>query len=75
MECLSLLTKKIRSKELAIGRVRLGNNLIAEANQVSASIDRREHSDWDFPFKSRKSGNKMSVDFERNADDKIGMNS
>ena len=50
-----------------------GRNLIAEANQLSASIDRKGHGDQEFPFWSRKSGNILSVDFGRNADDKIRM--
>ena len=61
-------------KELAIARARLVRNLIAQDNQESASIDRQGHGDQEFPFHIFKSGNKMSVDFRRTADDKIGMN-
>ena len=43
-------------------------------NQVIASIEIKRHGDRDFPFGSQKSGNETSVDFGRNADDKIGMN-
>ena len=51
----------------------MGNNIIVEYNQVSTSIDIRENGDWDFPFRIRKRGNKISVNFGRNADEKIGM--
>ena len=44
--------------------MQLGDNIKVHANQSSAAIDRKRHSDWDFPFGSGK----------RNADDKIGMN-
>ena len=71
MEHLSLSDTAIGLKDLAIVSERLGNKLIAEANQASASIDRRGHSDQGFSFRSQKSGNKMSVDFERNADEKL----
>ena len=74
MEYILLLAINIGSKDLAIISARLGNNIITEANQASVVIYRWGHNDRDFPFGSRKSGNKMSVDFERNADDKIGMN-
>ena len=74
MEHLSLPATTIGLKYIEIGTVRLGNNIITEANQASVVIYRWGHNDRDFPFGSRKSGNKMSVDFERNADDKIGMN-
>ena len=57
-----------------MGSIGLGEKIIAEANQVSNSVDRRGHSDRYFPFGSRKSGNEMSVYFGRNANDKIGMN-
>ena len=74
VEHISLSATNIRPKELVIGSTRLGENIIAEANQPSDSIDRWGHSDWDFHFGSEKSGNKMSVDFRRNVDDKIGTN-
>ena len=61
-------------KDLAIIGVRLGDKISIHSNQVSASVDIQVHGDWEFPFGSRKSGNKMSVDFRQNADDKIGMN-
>ena len=63
----------VGSKDIAIGSAQLGDNIIAEANQTSASIDIWGHGDWDFPFGSWKIGNKMSVDFGWNADEKIGM--
>ena len=44
------------------------------ANQASASIDRWGRVDWEFPFRSQESGNKMSVGFGQNADKKIEMN-
>ena len=53
---------------------RLGDKLIVESNQVSAYIERRGHGDRKFPSGSRKSGNEMTVEFGRNADDKTGMN-
>ena len=74
MEHLLFSETTIESKELEIGSVWLVENLITEANQASASIDIQGHSDWDFPFGSRKSGIKMSVDLRRNTDEKIGMN-
>ena len=49
----------------------MGGNPIAEENQASAYIDRDGHSDGDFPFWSQKSGNKMSADFGRNANEKL----
>ena len=42
-----------------------------ESNRASAYIDIQEHSDQTFPFWSRKSGNKTSVDFGRNANEKL----
>ena len=71
MEHLSLLETNIGSKELVIISARLGQNLIADAYQASASIHIRVHSDWYFPFKSRESGNEMSADFGRIADEKL----
>ena len=44
------------------------------ANQAIDFIEIQIHGDYDFPFGSWKSGNEMSIDFGRNADDKIGMN-
>ena len=44
-----------------------------EENQASASIDREGHSDGNLPFWSRKSGNKMSVDFGRNPNEKLEL--
>ena len=73
MEHLSFPATPIGSKELAVGSMRLGNNIMTEANQSSASIDRWVHGDWYLYLGSQKSGNKMSVDFGRNTDDKIGM--
>ena len=74
MEHLLLSVTTIGSKEFAIVSMRLGKNLIAEANKSISSIDIWDHSDQEFPSGSRKSGNEMSVDFGRNMDDKIGMN-
>ena len=73
MEHLLLSARTTGSKYLAIGSARLRDKLIAEANQSSASIDRWVHGDWYLYLGSQKSGNKMSVDFGRNTDDKIGM--
>ena len=74
MEHLSLSTIIIGSKYIVISSEWLGNKLIVSANQESTPIDIRGHGDREFPFGIQKSGNKMSVDFGRNADDKIGMN-
>ena len=52
----------------------MGEKLRMHAYQARAPIDIQGHSDGDFPFGSWKIGNKMSVDFGWNADDKIGMN-
>ena len=74
MEHLLLSATTLWSKYIAIGSARLGGNLIAESNQESASIYRRGHSDWYFPFGSWKSGNKISVNFGQNVDEKNRMN-
>ena len=74
MEYLSFLSTDIGSKELAIGSARLSDKIIAETNQEIDYVDRQGRRDWGFSFGSHKSGNKMSDDFGRNADDKIGMN-
>ena len=74
MEHLLLSETTIGLKELAIGSARLGDNIIAEDNQASNIIDRRVHGNQDLPFGSQKSGNKMSVYFGLNIDDKIEMN-
>ena len=71
MEHLSLLSITIRSKYLAMGSAWFCYKLITESNQASTSIDRRVRGDWEFPFRSQKSGNKMSVDFGRNVDEKL----
>ena len=63
MKHILLSETTIGSKDLTMGSVQLGNNIITHANQEIDSIDRRVHGDWDPPFGSRKSGNKMSVDF------------
>ena len=63
MEHLSLLETTIGSKDIAICSARLGNRLISESNQSSASIDRQIHGDQYLPFGIRKSSNGMSVDF------------
>ena len=64
----------IASKDLAISSARLVNKLTVHSNQSIASIDRRGNSDREFPFRSWKSGNVMTVDFGWNADDRIVMN-
>ena len=74
MEHLFLSEITIASKDLAISSARLVNKLTVHSNQSIASIDRRGNSDREFPFRSWKSGNKMSVDFGQNADYEIGMN-
>ena len=74
MEHLQLLATTIVPKELVIGIAQLGDKLIAEANKSIASIDIQVQGDQEFPFVSWESGNKMSVDFGWNIDDKIGMN-
>ena len=74
MKHILLSETTIGSKDLTMGSVQLGNNIFTHANQEIDSIDRRVHGDWDPPFGSRKSGNKMSVDFGRNTDDEIGIN-
>ena len=70
-----MLATNIGSKELAISSSHLGNKLIAHDKHSITFIDIHLHSDQDFPFEIMKSGNKMSVDFGRNTDETIGMNS
>ena len=74
MEYLLLSATTIGLKDIAIGSSWLGGKLIKEDNQASASIDRRGNGVQEFHFGSWKSGNKTSVDFGRNADERIGMN-
>ena len=74
MKHLFLPVVNIGSKYLMVCSVLLGNKLIAEANQAITSIGRRGHGYQEFLFGSWKSGNKISVDFGRNVDDKIAMN-
>ena len=74
IEHLSLSAITIGSKELAISSARLGKNRIVDYNQASFHIDIRGHVDQYFPFRSRKSGNKIIVDFGRNANEEIVMN-
>ena len=74
MENILLSEMTIGLKYLALRSAWLGNKLIVYANKLGDSIDRRENFERDFPYGSLKSGNKMSVDFGRNADEKIGMN-
>ena len=74
MEHLSLLATTIGPDYLVIGRARLGKNIIENSNQAISYIDIHGHVDQDFPFRSRKSGNKTSVDFGWNVNEKIGMN-
>ena len=71
---LLFLATNIGPKEITISIKRLGDNIIVEDNQARSSIDRRGNGNRDLPFGSWKSGNKMSVDFGRNMNDKIGMN-
>ena len=73
MEHLLLLTTTIGSKELTIGSVSLDNNLIVEANQAITSIDICRHGDQGSPFGSQKNSNEISVDFGRNADEKLEL--
>ena len=73
-EHLSFTATTIGSKYLTINSAFLCDKIIPETNQASAFIYRRGHGYQEFPFKSQKSGNKMTVDFGRNTDDKIGMN-
>ena len=51
----------------------MDNKLIVHSKQLSTPIDIQEHGDQYFLFGSRKSGNKISVNFGRNIDEKIGM--
>ena len=74
MEHHSLLVTTIGSNGLVNVCTRFGDNLIAHANQASNCIDEQRNGDQAFPFGSPKNGNEISVDFGRNADDKIGMN-
>ena len=71
---LLLLEKTVCLKDLAIICARLVENLIIYANQAIASIDRLGHGDQELTLGSSNIGNKMSVDFGRNADDKIRVN-
>ena len=63
----------IGPKELAIFSARLGDNIIMEDKQASASVDKQGRGDWDFLFGSQKTSNEMSVDFGRNVDEKFAM--
>ena len=74
MEHLSLSATTIVSKNLEISSAQLYDKIIAHANQYNASIAIREHSDQEFTFRNWKSSKNISVDFGRNADEKIGMN-
>ena len=74
MEHLSLSTVTIGSKDIDIGSVLLGDKVIAEANQARSSTDRKGHGYQYFLFGSWKSGNEISVDFGRNANENISMN-
>ena len=71
MEHLSLSEINTGLKDIEISSAHMGKNIIVHANEASTFIDRRGHGDWDFPFESWKSGNKMSVFFGRDMDDKI----
>ena len=73
IEHLSLSAVTIGSKYLVIGSARLGDKIVLEAKQASTSIDRQGHGYQDFPFGSRKSGDGMSVDFGRNANEKLEL--
>ena len=73
MEHLSLLAATTGSKDLAIGSKLLGNKLKVEAKQDSNFIDRLGHGDGVFSFGSWNSGNKTSVDFGQNADEKLEL--
>ena len=69
-----MLAITIGFKDLALSSVWLGNKIILHANQVGDSIDRSGHHEREIPYGILKIGNKMSVDFGRNADETIGMN-
>ena len=73
MEHVSLLDITIGSEEIAVNRVRLDETLI-HTNKASASIARRGHSDRDFYFGERKSGDKMSIEFGRNTNNGMPTN-
>ena len=74
MENISFSEINIGPKELKIGSAWLGEKLIVEANQESVYINRWENGDQDLSFGSHKSGNEMSADFWRNADEKLEWN-
>ena len=69
MEHLSLSEITTGLKDIKISSAHMGKNIIVHANEAITSIDRRGHGDWEFPFRSQKIGNKMRVEFGRNADD------
>ena len=74
MEYLSLSAVTLGLKDIVIGSKRLVEQIVVENKQAITYIYIQGHGDLDFPFGSRKSGNKISVDFGRNVDEKIGMN-
>ena len=74
MENVSLSAITIGSKYLAISGSRLEDTLI-HTNQASASIDRRGQGDWEIYFRIQKSCNKINIDFRRNTNCGIGVNS
>ena len=71
MEHLLLSAITIGSNELTTDSSQLGDKLVMEANQSRSSIDRWGNAKQGFPFGGKKSGNKMIIDFGRNADEKI----
>ena len=71
---LSFSDKNIGLNDLAISSARLVDKLVVNTNQEIYSVDKLVHGDKDLPFGSQKSGNKMSVDFRQNTDDKFGVN-
>ena len=73
MEHILLLDVTIGYKELAISRS-LSDDMIIHTNQLSASIDIGRNGDGEISFGSRKSCNKMSIEFGKNTNYKIRMN-
>ena len=73
-EHLSLLEINIGSKDLIISSSQLGDKIIVHFYKMSAFVDRWGHGNQNFSSGSQKNGNKMSVGFGRNVNDKIGMN-
>ena len=73
MEHFPFLAINIGSEEIMISRARLDEMLI-NTNQSSTSLHIRGPDDQDFSFRSKKSCDKMSIDFEHNMHNSIRMN-